>query len=184
MNNWGIPSSWLWITSTVWQSSLMAHGCTWGAADSLTWAGARGILVPRSRSDTLGEAKTLWCLELPKISDPRGRRRPVKAASKGSGRRPTSHGQGGITRSVRKIYLVQMPPTAPSPGLEGTVWQVPQRPTDTVCVSPTVLPSLLKQAGVSQSKNPPAAWKIKTKFTLLIKNKHKRHLVTLALSCI
>lgn len=120
-------------------------------------AGARGILISRSRSDTLGEAKALCCLEIPKISDQRGRRRPWKAASKGSGRRSTSHGQGG------------------------TMWQVPQSPTDTLFVSH----SPAKSAKASWClKNPPAAWKIKTKFTLQIRNKHKRHLVMLALSCI
>lgn len=38
---------------------------------------------PRSRSDTLGEAKALCCLEISKISDPRGRRRPVKGSIQG-----------------------------------------------------------------------------------------------------
>lgn len=38
---------------------------------------------PRSKSDTLGEAKALCCLELPKISDPRGRRRPVECSIQG-----------------------------------------------------------------------------------------------------
>lgn len=46
-------------------------------------AGARGILISRSRSDTLGEAKALCCLEIPKISDRRGRRRPVKGSIQG-----------------------------------------------------------------------------------------------------
>lgn len=141
---------------------------------------------PRSKHDTLGEAKGLCCLELPKISDPRGRRRPVKGSIQGVWEK------ANVPWIGRHYYICQEDLLGADATYSSFPWAgghcvtgatKPHRHTG-LCVSPTVLPSLLKQAGVSQSKNLPAAWKIKTKFTSLIKNKHKRHLAMLALSCI